>query len=129
MPRDLREQVRSGLLPADARKRAVYEETFVRTVLRLRDIAEAPTPSQRALGKKLLYVHDLKLAVQGIRQTEGNPEAFARGLVERDALADAFMLVRFNSVQPPTREQATELSRWLADPMQADHNTLQEGVA
>jgi hypothetical protein len=129
MPRDFREQARSGQLPADDRNRTIYEQVFVLTALRLRGIREAPTPSQWETGKKLLYFHDLKVAVQGIRQSAGNPEAFARGLVERNAIADAFMLVRFDSVQPPTEEQAIELSRWLANPMPAAHNILQEGAS
>lgn len=86
MPRDLREQDRSGRFPAATGKRAIYEQTFVRAALRLQGIRDAPTPSQWALGLKLLYLHDLKVAVQGIRQSQGNPEAFARGLVERNAV-------------------------------------------
>ncbi|MEO6516994.1 MAG: hypothetical protein ABIP18_15325 [Steroidobacteraceae bacterium] len=112
MSSSLHEQPYSRPTPSHGFDRVIYERTFVQTVMRLRGITESPTFDQWAIGKKFLQLYDLKVAVDRLQRGESDQQSFADGLARLNAVEHAFMLIRFGSVLPPTREQSQALEEW-----------------
>lgn len=93
-------------------QRSTFERAFVHTVLKLLGRTTVATTPDMTVGKKYLYLYDLKVAVEQSRWGQGFG---SNAQTHLDGVTNAFMLVRFGSVLPPTQDQLKAFHDWQSE--------------
>lgn len=93
---------------------AIYERAFLRTVLSLRGVSQAPTDRELEEARSALRQYELGLAKAGAISATSQYGRLRGRLAEPAAVEQAFMFVRYHTVLPPNATQLKALNDWLA---------------